>query len=151
MADGAAGAENADAGSIWGTVARMTLVYFCITNFMGGGGTGGATPAAQPQQPGAVVTQQNGNGQQQVATQNAPVAPLINAWVPRQPFDLRLYITEEPEFRDFSDQSALVWYEPSMGYVRDDRSSRAKNISITPSARLLRNESMLYAHLGTHW
>ena len=160
MADAAAGDAAAEQPGIWSTVMRMAVIYFVITNVMGGN-KGQPTAAQQPGGPQQMADQVAAGmpanpkavgaavGPGGVAIPPTQNKPLFNAWPPRQQFYLRVYVTESEVFTEFNDASKLVWEEVALGYGREEelRSTRAKNITLRPSARVLRNETGLWAHI----
>lgn len=134
---------------------RMVFVYMIVSNFMGkppqravppAAGDSGAVGAAAGVNQGSGAS---GAGGHVAHAPSPPLTPLINAWPPRQLMDLRVYVTENEEFSDFSDSTALVWQETSLGYGRDEalQSTRVRNVSLTPSRRVLHNQTLLWAHI----
>lgn len=150
---------DAGGGSAWSSIGRMVLMYMVVSNFVG------KPSSAPPPQPADTAAVQGGSsGAAAVARRAAhggggqgdivpsppmPTSPIMNAWPQRQLMDLRVYVTEDAEFSAFDDASALVWHESSIGYGRDEamQSTRERNITVSPSRRVLRNETSLWAHI----
>ena len=167
VADGAAAAAHFAAPaqqeggtSPWGPVLRMVLMYMAVTHFMGRRGTSSPPPSATPDPLGAAaVAGAVGEGTvlaaKGAAKSDGVVAAqwsgnALNAWPPRALFDLRVYVNEGAEFTDFRrGASSLVWEESGLGYGREDamQSTRSRNVSVTPSKRVLRNETALWMHV----
>jgi len=78
---------------------------------------------------------------------SVPKMNIANAWTPRQLFDVRVYTSESKEFNSFDDKSALLWQEYGLTYHRDESADLARNFTIRPSLRMLRNETALWLHV----
>ena len=139
--------------SFFGTVVRCVAIYVAINAFIG------KRPSpTEPSFPGgADALASNGVGgvvnPKESALQTAPsnkmaalpAVALANAFGPNQLLDFRVFITETESFTAFDSSEGLVWEE--LGLVYRFGESRARNITLTPSQALLRNESRLWAHI----
>lgn len=141
--DAAAAAEPARGGFV-GQAARSMAIYFLVTQvahrfmpttnvFQKESGTGGTAGA--------------------VAVRRAAPATLANAWTAGTPLELRVYVSEardlaEARAFDLSEASreSLVWSVRGLAYSSKSE-QHAVNVSISPSARLLRNETAIFAHV----
>jgi hypothetical protein len=133
-------AEQNNGQGVWGTITRTVGIYILMNLVMK---QMGLVPSQQNQQQAAAA----GRSGTPAAVPPAPAVKLSNAWAAQQSMDLRVYVTEQETFRDFGDREALVWQEHHLTYSRQDDSARALNLTLSPSARVQRNESALWAHI----
>ena len=153
-ADGEGGESNF---TFYTSMFRVLLFYMASQMLFGrlfqaGGKPSGAQSGGQSQSAGAVM----GEGRPMKLRHS-------NAWSPRQPFELRVYVSEEPSFVDFDDSSKLVWHEPTLAYAaernresvlnsffgwkRNGSTTYARNVTIHPSSSVRSNASQLWAHV----
>ena len=153
-ADGEGGESNF---TFYTSIFRVLLFYMASQMLFGrlfqaGGKPSGAQSGGQSQSAGAVM----GEGRPMRLRHS-------NAWSPRQPFELRVYVSEEPSFVDFDDSSKLVWHEPTLAYAAERNresvlnsffgwksngsSTYARNVTIHPSSSVRSNASQLWAHV----
>ncbi len=162
----AAGAEAANAdgnggggGGSFGSIIRMALMYFMIQQFVGNKspppppatGAGASGPSEEQKLAAASTAASAGGARPSTGAGGKKVAvPQVNignAWSPRQLFDLHVYTSESETFDAFDDKSALLWHESGLVYSREVSEDRARNFTIRPSTRLLRNETGLWLHV----
>lgn len=153
-ADGEGGESNF---TFYTSMFRVLLFYMASQMLFGrlfqaGGKPSGAQSGGQSQSAGAVM----GEGRPMKLRHS-------NAWSPRQPFELRVYVSEEPSFVDFDDSSKLVWHEPTLAYAAERNresvlnsffgwkgngsTTYARNVTIHPSSSVRSNASQLWAHV----
>ena len=159
-AEGAAAADGEGGESnftFYTSMFRVLLFYMASQMLFGrlfqaGGKPSGAQSGGQSQSAGAVM----GEGRPMKLRHS-------NAWSPRQPFELRVYVSEEPSFVDFDDSSKLVWHEPTLAYAAERNresvlnsffgwkgngsTTYARNVTIHPSSSVRSNASQLWAHV----
>lgn len=108
----------------WSTlIFRMLLIYFAFNFFTGGS----RKPATDP-------------------TTGKVIPPHRNGWTAGQSMDFYLYFSDNKEYYDRHDPSALIWQVNGLSYDWGDKNSLAKDLSFPPTKDLLNNGS-LYAHV----
>ncbi|EXB64075.1 hypothetical protein L484_013085 [Morus notabilis] len=76
-----------------------------------------------------------------------PSVLMSNLFQKGEPLDMWLYVSENHNFTDFSDESALLWQQTNIPYaVWGPDSTRTLSVKYHPSLRLKQNGS-LYAHV----
>jgi len=113
--------NGAQRGTFFGSMLRMILFYFAMRAFFGNR----SSPKMGPD--------------------GKPFPSHLNLFDLNQQMDLRVYITENEEFTDFSEKS-LVWLEKDIFYNWQEENNRENFINISTSESLQRNGSY-YAHV----
>lgn len=54
-----------------------------------------------------------------------------NVWEPSRPFEMRIYLSKEFDFKDFYNKKALVWYERGLKYDWDELNLKEKTINVS--------------------
>lgn len=146
-------------GGVWGPIARMAIMYFAVQAFVGRRSP--SPPPPGPEQPlmmddpsvtagSATLEAARTASSKGVAPTPTPAVPLTNAWPPRQSMDLRVYVTESPEFSSFGDTSALIWQEYALGYGRDEAMRSASDVSSGPRPPPASSARRQRAHRSPH-
>ncbi len=130
--------ENAGGTNAMGwSVMRMLALWWFMSAFL----KKPLVPTAEPPQGAAGAP---------AAAGRAPRIALTNAWASDEPIQLRVYVSESPEFGAF-DEAALVYHADGLSYSRDAHAGasneREANVTIVPSVRLQRNQTQLWAHI----
>ncbi|KAI1316965.1 hypothetical protein EDD11_009209 [Mortierella claussenii] len=117
---------------------RAMMAYAVLTFFNGGfGGKKTAvapTPESIMKSPDGVVQQINVGGQH-VAGLPAP-DKLYPLWAPSSKADMFVYLSEEPDFKDFDNKDSLVWRSNDIE-LGDWDEDRVVDLSIVPSKAML--------------
>ena len=69
-----------------------------------------------------------------------------NLWRDHQPFEIRVYVSAEEQFRDFYDEDALHFHAKELTYDFAESNHRTLQTAISLPAAALRNETV-YAHI----
>ena len=147
------GGAGGGIGATVSQILRMVVVGMVVNKFVGGnlgGGQQGKPPATQFDGIGGgsgIASVPKGPPQGGIQPQgSANKGPIGNAWSPRQPMDLRVYVSESQAFDSF-EASALIWEERGLRYTREESSDRERNITISASERVQGNQSSLWLHV----
>eukprot|EP00242_Pyramimonas_sp_CCMP2087_P008647 CAMPEP_0198220594 /NCGR_PEP_ID=MMETSP1445-20131203/79792_1 /TAXON_ID=36898 /ORGANISM="Pyramimonas sp., Strain CCMP2087" /LENGTH=282 /DNA_ID=CAMNT_0043898429 /DNA_START=55 /DNA_END=900 /DNA_ORIENTATION=- len=122
--------------SLMGMVVRGLIFYYVFAAMTKSAKKGSETPAQ---------AQLDAEGNQ-VATRSQGQPLFFPIFQKGDLVDLWVYLSEEPDFEDYNDESALVWSEEALELGEYSEPEHTKDIVYTPSTAM-QNNGTLYAHV----